>query len=76
MMHLRVFLAAVGCVHYRRARAPQAGRELAYQHAHFRFLGYLRANVRLPALRELLASYQRNIAEIMHLPLSSDDLPM
>jgi len=66
------FMAAVGCIHYRRALAPQVGRELAYQHAHFRFLGYLRATVWSPELRARFAQYQRAIAQRMNLPFEEE----
>ncbi|MCK6692205.1 MAG: hypothetical protein L6Q97_08900 [Thermoanaerobaculia bacterium] len=35
------FARALAEVHYRRGMAFQRGEELAYQHAHFRYLGYL-----------------------------------
>lgn len=53
---------AVACIHARRGLAPQVGRELAYQHAHFRFLTYLQRHARSPELRQEIASNRDRMA--------------
>lgn len=60
-------IRAAVCAHFRRGTSIQVGRELAYQHAHFRFLGYLRAYAQTPELRKQIADYRRTLAELMGL---------
>ena len=61
------FVAALACVHFRRGAAHQVGRELAFRHAHFRFLGYLRGATRSAALQARIGRYQQNLAHMMGL---------
>lgn len=53
---------AVACIHERRGLAPQVGRELAYQHAHFRFLTYLQQHARSPVLKQEIQSSRDRMA--------------
>lgn len=59
------FAEALAYVHYRRGMAFQRGEELAYQHAHFRYLGYLSKEVSDAALRRTIYKYQKELAAKM-----------
>lgn len=62
------FGSALAYVHYRRGLAFQRGEELAYQHAHFRYLGYLRDKLDEDGdakLRQTILDYQKRLAERM-----------
>jgi hypothetical protein len=53
---------------YHRGKAPQAGMELAYRHANFRFLAYLMDLVPdQPALRQRIHGYRAELANLMGL---------
>jgi hypothetical protein len=66
------FIGAVACVHYHRGMAFQVGRELAYQHAHFRFLGYLHEKATRPELKARIERYRGELARAMRLPLAEE----
>jgi len=60
-------VAAVACIHFRRGMAPQQGRELAFRHAHYRFLKYLGWQTDDSRTRSLILQYRRKLAETMNL---------
>jgi hypothetical protein len=59
--------AAVACIHFRRGMAPQQGRELAYRHAHYRFLKYLAQQTDDRRTLSQILQYRRKLAGIMNL---------
>jgi hypothetical protein len=59
--------AAVACIHFRRGMAVQQGRQLAYRHAHYRFLKYLAKHTGDAGTRDLILRYQRALAGAMNL---------
>lgn len=57
---------AVACIHFNRGMAVQPARQLAYRHAHYRFLGYLARHAD-PQLRSRILEYRRKLASSMNL---------
>jgi hypothetical protein len=59
--------AAVACIHFHRGMAPQQGRELAYRHAHYRFLKYLAKQTDDSRTQHQILQYRRTLADSMNL---------
>lgn len=59
--------AAVACIHFHRGMAAQQGRQLAYRHAHYRFLKYLARHTDDAPTRRQIVRYQQSLAAAMNL---------
>lgn len=69
---------AVACIHFHRGMAPQRGREFAYRHAHYRFLGYLLRSTSDHQTQRRIREYRTALAKVMHIheyEQSDRDLP-
>lgn len=59
--------AAIACIHFHRGMAAQQGRQLAYRHAHYRFLKYLASHTDDVRTRRQVARYRQTLAAAMNL---------
>lgn len=59
--------AAIACIHFHRGMATQQGRQLAYRHAHYRFLKYLASHTDDVRTRRQMARYRQTLAAAMNL---------
>lgn len=67
-------VTSVACAHFHRGMALQRGAELAYRHAHYRFLRYLSRYANNSRTQEQISQYRKGLAQTMNLRDWADDV--